>query len=449
MTDLARSPGVLSVAVLTLFAAVILVFATRLSSRPGILTGSGILAAVLAALPAIPSADWRELLAVGGVATLAALGMLLLPSLELNDQEQRPEVAALLLLGSAGAIVLATATDLLSLAVGLETLSLSVAVVTALGRGERGLEAAFKYFFLASVSLATLVYGIGLFALGTGSLSLSAPKPTDSGLQLLYVAGVLLVALGFAFELAVAPLHWGALGAYWVAPPGLAGFIMSASKLGAVFALSRLAVLVGVPVGAVLIALGLLSIGWGTLGALAQRDLRGLLAYSAIAHAGFLALALGCGPEGRTAAVFYAVVYAAAAMLVFASLAGQGTGALPLETLSSMSLGPLRGLALALGLFSLAGIPPTPGFWAKLAMLGPTWTVAGPAPTVVAVIASVAGALYYLRPLPDLFATIRASPKTTAGSLSGAAVALAGAAVVLFGLLPYLAYALASRTTTL
>jgi NADH-quinone oxidoreductase subunit N len=433
----------LAVAVLTLFAALILLLAAWLSSRPGALSTLGLVAALLSALPAIPS-DSGELPAVVGIAALAVLAMLLLPGLELNDEQQRPEVAALLLLASSGAVVLATASDLLSLAVGLEILSLSVAVMTGLGQGERTLEAAFKYFLLASLGVASLIFGIGLFALGTGSLSLSASAPSDSRLLPLYAVGLVLIGLGFAFELALTPLHWGALGAYWAAPPGLAGFIMSASKLGAVLALSRLAALAGAPLAAVLVGLGVLSIGWGTLGALAQRDLRGLLSYSAIAHAGFLALALGCGSEGRVAAVFYAIVYAATAMLVFAALAGQGCGPLPLDALRTMSLGPVRGLGLALGLFSLAGIPPTPGFWAKLAMLGPAWAVAGPWPTTLAVVASVAGALYYLRPLPDLFAAIRASEAPEA-PMARATVVLAGAALVVFGVLPYLVYQLASQ----
>jgi NADH-quinone oxidoreductase subunit N len=227
------------------------------------------------------------------------------------------------------------------------------------------------------------------------------------------------------------------------AAPGLAGYVMSVGKLGAVLALSRLALMVGLPVDSVLVAAGVVSIGWGTFAAFAQRDLRGMLSYSAIAHAGFLALALGCGAEGRLAAVFYVVTYAVTVMLIFASLAGLGNSPLQFDALSRANLGPLRGLALGLGLLSLAGIPPTPGFWAKLAILGPAWFVAGPAPTLVAVIGGVAGALYYLKPLPDLWASLRPSFRQPSGKLTGLAMLLAGAAVVVFGLAPGLAYVLA------
>jgi len=435
-------PSLMAVIVLTFFAVLILAFAGRLTRDTRSVTVLGVSGAVLAGVPALASGS-PEMLVVVGVAALAVLAVLLLASLELNDDGQRPEIVALLLLGSAGAMVLATAGDILSLALGLETLSLSVAIMTALGRGQRPLEAAFKYFVLAAVSVAALIYGIGLFALATGSLSLAATVPTDPSLQFLYAAGIVLIGLGFGFELAIVPLHWGALGAYIAAPPGLAGFVMSASKLGAALALSRLAVAVGAPVSALLVGLGVLSILWGTIAALAQRDLRGLLGYSAIAHAGFLALALGSGPDGRVAAAFYVVVYAATAMLVFAALSGLGTDLLPLDSLGA-TLGPLRGIAVALGLFSLAGIPPTPGFWAKLAMLGPAWTVAGPLPTVIAVIGAVSGALYYLRPLPDVFAGLRGPVGQPSAPLTSAAVVLAGAAVIVFGLVPGVAYLLAS-----
>jgi NADH-quinone oxidoreductase subunit N len=440
----ALPPSLIAVVVLTVFAIMILTFAAQLTSNTATVMALGVLGSVMAGLPALLLGS-EEMLPVAGVAMLTGLAVLLLPGLELNDDFQRPEITALLLLGSAGATVLATANDVLSLALGLETLSLSVAIMTALGRGERPLEAAFKYFVLAAVSVAALVYGIGLYALATGSLSLAASTPTDPSLQFLFGAGIVLIALGFGFELAIVPLHWGALGAYIAAPPGLAGYIMSASKLAAALALARLAMAAGAPVSALLVAIGVLSILWGTIGALAQRDLRGLLGYSAIGHAGFLALALGSGPDGRVAAAFYVVIYAATAMLVFSTLSGLGTEPLPLDSLSATGFGPLRSIALGLGLLSLAGIPPTPGFWAKLAVFGPAWSVAGPLPTVIAVIGAVAGALYYLRPLPDLFASIRAAVRQPGPPLGSTAVALAGVAVILFGLVPGLAYALAAR----
>ena len=123
--------------------------------------------------------------------------------------------------------------------------------------------------------------------------------------------GVVMVGMGFAFELALFPFHWGALDAYTAAAPSLAGFVMSASKLAAAFALGRLVLGAGVELGQLLIWVGSLTIVWGTVRRVrAGADLRRMLAYSAITHAGFIGLALGSGPNGPATAAFYAAMYA-------------------------------------------------------------------------------------------------------------------------------------------
>jgi NADH-quinone oxidoreductase subunit N len=217
---------------------------------------------------------------------------------------------------------------------------------------------------------------------------------------------------------------------------------MSASKLAAAFALGRLVLAAGLPLAQVLIWVGCLTILWGTFGALGQPTrLRRMLAYSAITHAGFIALALGCGPAGPTTATFYAAIYGSMAMLVFAALAGRGSDQVELST-----VGRWRAVALSLGLFSLSGIPPTPGFWAKLAVLVVAWQFAGPLPTLIAVAGGVFSVLYYLRPLPDLFSALRAEPgRALPGFGSGPAIALAALVVAVFGVLPNLVWAIAGH----
>jgi NADH-quinone oxidoreductase subunit N len=396
-------------------------------------------AAALAGLAALPAA--QVAVPVWAIGALVALGVLLLPTLELHDGSQRPEAAALMLLGGGGAIALATGGDLVQMALGLETLALSAAVLVAMGRGEAALEAAFKFFVLGAVSFAALIFGIGLIYLATGSLALPTSVAPDPRLQSLLIGGVLLVGLGVAFKLAVVPLHWGSLDAYTAAVPGVAGLVMVVSKLAAVLALVRLVAAAELPLSTVLWMVGLLTIVWGTIGALAQMELRRLLAYSAVAHGGFLALALGAGAEGRQAAVFYAIIYGAMAVLVYAALSGRGHGPIGVGELSRLGLGRLRTIGLALGLCSLAGIPPTPGFWAKLAVLGPAWTEIGPLAAAIAAAGGVAGLLYYLRPLPDLLASFRADelPRLEAPP----SAALAGLAVIVFGLAPGAAWVLA------
>ncbi|MDQ3808859.1 MAG: hypothetical protein M3336_01060 [Chloroflexota bacterium] len=424
------SPALVAIGVLVLGGVVLLLLVEPISSRPIRATVAGAPFPVVAAIFGFQAPGSLGLAAVA-LCAVALIALSLLGSLQAEVPAQAAESAALLLLGSAGALAMASAGDLLQLVVGLETLALSAVILVAVGRGQQPLEAAFKYFVLGAISLAGLLYGLGLVYLSTGSFGF--PTAAQLGANPLTLSGVVLVALGIAFELAIFPLHWGALDAYTAAAPSLAGFVMSASKLAAAFALGRLALETGSSLQQVLVWLGAATILWGTFGALAQsRNFRRMLAYSAVTHAGFIALATGSGASGPLAAAFYAAAYASMAMLVFAALAGPRAADLT-------ALDPLRSGALALGLFSLAGIPPTPGFWAKLAVLVVAWQAAGVVPTLIAVGGGVFSVLYYLRPLPDLFGAMRRG----GAAAPAPGVALAAALLVVLGLAPGLAWGLA------
>jgi NADH-quinone oxidoreductase subunit N len=431
--------GLKAATLLALAALVLLAAGAALLRRRSLARAIGIAGCVLAALPATSGQEGA--LAVLVSCALAVIALLLLPTAELEVGEHALDSAALVLLGTAGGIVLATSTHLLALVLGLETLSLSLAVLCGLGRGERPVEAAFKFFVLAAVSLATVVYGIGLHAYSTGSFDLGAAPGVET---LLYQAATALIVLGLLFELAIVPLHFGALGTYMAAPTAFAGFAMTAGKLAAGIALMRVASHLDATVAMpILIVGGTASILWATFAGMAQRDLRGMLAYSAVAHAGFVALALGCGPEGHTAAMFYLVVYVASSSLAFAALADRGTDPISYASLRERPLSPWRSLALGLALLSLAGVPPGPGLWAKVAVLMPAWHQAGPLVTSLAALGGVFGALYYLRPLPDLLAGIRARTGETATPSVRLAIAFAALALVVFTVVPWLGTQLA------
>jgi NADH-quinone oxidoreductase subunit N len=431
---LTSSLPLVAVGILVLGAVLVLLLVTLISRRPILATLVGLPFAIVAGGLGVqmPQPLGLSVIALCGVVCLA---LLLLPVLNAEVPAHVAEAAALLLLATSGGVALATATDLLQAVVGLETLALSAVTLVALGAGDRSLEAAFKYFVLGAVSLAGLLYGLGLVYLGTGSFGFpSAAQMTSNPLVL---AGVVLVGMGFAFELALFPFHWGALDAYTAAVPALAGFVMSASKLAAAFALARLVQAVGVELGQILVWVGSLTILWGTFGALAQAaDIRRMLAYSAVTHAGFIGLALGSGSNGPQAAVFYAAMYGSMAMLVFAAIAGGAD-----TDLRGMSR--LRAVALGLGLFSLSGIPPTPGFWAKLAVLVVAWQAAGPLPTLIAVAGGVFSVLYYLRPLPDLFAALRGDRVIRSRAIVVPGVVVAAVAVVGLGVFPGVVWTLA------
>ena len=438
LSDVFGSPLV-PIAVLVLGAVVVLLLAS-LAKR------NALLPSLLGFLFALAAGVIGHLLGGGGLAVLAlclvaALTCLLVPVLDAAVPEHVVEAAALVLLGTAGAIGLAQATDLIQAVVGLETLALSAVVLVALGTGDKALEAAFKYFVLGAISLAGLLFGVGLIYLGTGSFGFPTANQLTS--NTLVLTGAVMAAMGLGFELAIFPFHWGALDAYTAAVPSVAGFVMSASKLAAAFALGQLVLAAGLPLAQLLVWVGCLTIVWGTFGALGQAaSLRRMLAYSAITHAGFIALALGCGPSGPQTATFYAAIYGSMAMLVFAALAGRGVDQFDLT-----KLGRWRAVALGLGLFSLSGIPPTPGFWAKLAVLVVAWQAAGPLPTLIATAGGVFSVLYYLRPLPDLFAALRAAPPARAlpGLGSAPAIALATVVVALFGLVPSVVWSIAGH----
>jgi NADH-quinone oxidoreductase subunit N len=430
---IAMTPTYWSIVILVAGAVIVLMLVSNLSPHPRGVAYAGVPFALVAAAFGL-NAPQPTTLAIVALCVACVIALLLIPVLEPAVPAHVAEATALLLLGTAGAIGLAQASDLLQVVVGLETLALSAVTLVALGVGDRSIEAAFKYIVLGAISLAALLYGLGLVYLGNGSLAF--PTAAQIGSNPLILAGLVLVGLGIVFELALVPLHWAGLDVYTAAAPGLAGFIMSASKLAAAFALGRVVVAAGVQASQVLVWIGCLTIIWGTFGALAQaNNLRRMLAYSAVTHAGFIGLALGSGPNGPTTAGFYAAAYASMAMLVFAGLAG------PWAT-NLRTIGPLRALAVGLGLLSLAGIPPTPGFWAKLAVLVVAWQSAGWLPTLIAVAGGVFSVLYYLRPIPDLFAALRGTADAPAEPrpvlIPGVLVALV--AVIVLSLVPGVAW---------
>jgi NADH-quinone oxidoreductase subunit N len=379
------------------------------------------------------------------VPVVIALGLLLLSSAELFDRRQTPEAAALILVGGIGAIVLVDGTSLLEMALGVEMISLVGAALVSLGQGRRPLEAGFKYFVLTAVTFATLLFGMALIFLATGSLRVPALGAVAPSLLPFAQIGVAFFAIGLCFKLAVLPVHFGALDAYTAGPSSFVGFIMVVSKLGAAVALARLASGAADVLALPLVIVGIATIAFAVVASFAQTDLRRLLAYSAVAHAGFLAVGAGSGLGGAQAVAFYVVGYGAAAMLAFACLAGTGTGALSIASLrpgGSLQLGPARSVGLMIALLSMAGVPPLPGFWAKLAILRVCYDHWGTTATALVAIGGVVGIIYYLRPLPDLLAQARGtSGKGTIESVF--AVGVAVALVVFLSIVPGAAWALA------
>lgn len=340
-------------------------------------------------------------------ATLALTALLSVK--HLDAERVRPaEFYSLLLLASTGMMLAASALDLLILYLGLELLTLCSYILVGITR-DRSIsnEAAIKYFLLGSFASALLLYGIGLAYGVTGSTQFTviASAATDRGLgqHPLLLVSVALVAAGLAFKIAAVPFHSWAPDAYQGASAPVAAFLAAGSKAAGLAALGRVCLVAFAPEQAILahilVGLSLLSMTAGSLIAVAQTNMKRLLAYSSIAHAGYAVLGLISGtPDGVSATMMYAFIYAFMTLGAFAVVIGLGPRGEDLEGYHGLAAtAPGTAALMFLFLLSLTGIPPTAGFAAKFGVIqsvvraGYVWLA------VLAVVCSVVSAFFYLR----------------------------------------------------
>ena len=309
-----------------------------------------------------------------------------------------------------GTMVLISASSLLTVYLGLELLTLASYPLVALDRKSlQGSEAAMKYFVLGSMASGFLLFGMSLIFGATGSLDLtavSAALAAGMGESMLLGVGVVFIVLGIAFKLGAVPLHMWVPDVYHGAPLPITLFLSSVPKLAAVALAIRLLdngliELHGDWQG-MLIVLAALSMVLGNVVAIAQTNIKRMLAYSTISHMGFVLLGLlPATQQGYAAAMFYAIVYAmmsAGAFAVLILLSNKGAEAENLDDLKGLAKrNPLYALMMLMLMFSLAGIPVFVGFFAKWQVItaalsaGFTWL------SILAVMTAVIGAFYYLR----------------------------------------------------
>lgn len=324
----------------------------------------------------------------------------------------RGEYYALSLLAALGMCVMISAAHFLSLYLGLELMSLCLYVVIALRRDDNAAtESAVKYFVLGALASGLLLYGVSMLYGAAGDLSFAAVAQAAADPQInraALVFGLVFLLAGMAFKLGAAPFHMWLPDVYHGAPAASALFVAAAPKVAALGMALRVLV---ESLGALqdewremLAVLALASLALGNIAAIAQVNLKRMLAYSSIAHAGFLILGiLAGGADGAAAAVFYALIYAMTAAggfgIITALSADRERDMLDdMKGLASRSA-PLA-LAVLLLMFSMAGVPPVAGFYAKYAALLAlvesdfAW---GVELAVIAVLFSAVGAFYYLR----------------------------------------------------
>ncbi|KPV40490.1 hypothetical protein AN478_06820 [Thiohalorhabdus denitrificans] len=387
-----------------------------------------------------------------GLILAAALVTGILAYLDLRDRPQPPEeLYLLLLLSTLGGTALTASTHFASFFLALELLSVPLFALIAYPTGQpRAIEAAFKYLVLSGASSAVLLFGMALLyadtgALGFASLAILAREAEEYGLY--WGAGAALVVAGVAFKLSLVPFHLWTPDVYQGAPAPVAGFVATVSK-GAVFAvLLRYGVATGVfqaqgPwMAAALLAI--VSMLAGNLLALLQDNVRRLLAYSSIAHLGYLLVALLAGTHlGVEATAYYLAAYFVTMLGAFGAVGAAGVGGRALETFDDFR-GLFRhrpGLALAftLMLLSLAGIPLTMGFIGKFYLFvagvgAALWSL-----LAALVVGSAIGLFYYLRLVRVLFLEpAEAARPVSAGSRAGGmVVAVLAVLLVLLGVYP-------------
>ena len=352
---------------------------------------------------AVPGSDYEELARSRGVV--------------------QTEVYPLLLLALGGMMVFAVAGDLLTLFVALEVLSLPLYLLTGMARRRRLLsqEASMKYFLLGAFASALFLFGIVLLYGYSGSLrfsELTTAAGTPGGLEPLLLVGLVLVMSGLLFKVGAVPFHLWTPDVYQGAPTPITGFMAACTKVAAFGALLRLVYAVfpgmGWDIGVVLWIVAIATILVGTGAALVQNDVKRLLAYSSIAHAGFILTGVvALDQRGVTAVLFYLLAYGAATVGAFGivylvrersaegSVVGEATALSQWAGLGRTH--PVLALTFTAFLLSFAGIPLTAGFIGKFAVFsaavaGGAWPLA-----VVGVLASAAAAFFYVRVIVLMF----------------------------------------------
>ncbi|MDM7458142.1 MAG: NADH-quinone oxidoreductase subunit NuoN [Paracoccus sp. (in: a-proteobacteria)] len=321
----------------------------------------------------------------------------------------RFEYPILIVLASLGMMLMVSAGDLLTLYVGLELQSLALYVVASIRRDSaKSSEAGLKYFVLGALSSGLLLYGASLvygFAGTTtfaGILEVVSTGQLSTGL----LFGLVFLLVGLAFKVSAVPFHMWTPDVYEGSPTPVTAFFATAPKVAAMALVARLMFDAFGNVIAdwtqIIALLAVLSMFLGAIAGIAQRNIKRLMAYSSIAHMGFALVGLAAGTAvGVQAMLLYMAIYAVMNVGTFAFILSMERDGRPVTDLNSLNrfaiAEPLKALAVLLLMFSLAGVPPLVGFWAKYGVLtaavdgGLTWLA------IAGVIASVIGAYYYLR----------------------------------------------------
>ena len=357
------------------------------------------------------------------------------------------EYYALILFGAVGMALMSSAVELVLIFIALEISSISSYVLAGFRRHEASsAEASLKYFLLGSFATAFFLYGVALMFGATGSTNIDQiSKTLQSGpIPLLAFVAVAFMFVGLGFKVAAAPFQIWTPDVYEGSPAPIVGFMSTAPKAAAFAVLLRIVFVINVPGSLWLIWVSAaLSMSLGNIGALVQNNVKRLLAYSSIAHAGYLLVAFAAAPAlGTSAAMFYSAAYAAmnlGAFAVVSHFANAGERYVNLEDYEGLGRSsPLLAAALTIFLLSLIGIPMTGGFFAKFYVFSAAvksnliWL------TIIGVLNSGIGAYYYLRIIVMMYMreARKEVPVTPVPVALRVAIAFCMAATIYLGIFP-------------
>ena len=370
------------------------------------------------------------------------------------------EYPVLMLLGCVGMSMMISADDLIALYLGIELHSLAVYVIAAFKRDDlRSSEAGIKYFVLGALASGILLYGASLVYGVAGSTSyagIAKAAATEGMAQNIgLIVGLVFVLVALAFKLGAVPFHMWTPDVYQGAPTPVTAFLAGSSKVASVALILRF-VQVAVPGVApqwqqILIFLSIASMVLGAFAAIGQTNIKRLLAYSSIGHVGYLLMALAANnAEGDAGMLIYLVIYVVMTLGAFACVLAMrraGGSVEAIADLSGLAKTDLRMATIfALLMFSLAGIPPLAGFWAKWYVFLPA-IKAGLYPlAVIGVLSSVVGAFYYLRVVKIMFFDEPAEAFLKSDRATLAVMAFSGLFILMF-VLPFVGGSLVDAAT--
>ena len=442
-------------------------------SEPILHLSIGLSGVLLAAATTLPLCGWDGAATVlGGTvaadrfAVLARLLLLVVAALGLilghqyfarSGDEQRGEFTPLLLFATSGMTLIVAAADLIVTFLALEILSLSLYVLTGLTGRRAANEASMKYFLLGAFSSAFFLYGVAMAygATGTTKIATMALALSGSGgTQALALLGFALLAVGFGFKVSAAPFHMWTPDVYQGAPTPVTAYMSAATKIAAFAALIRVLDVAFQALAwdwaPVVWGLAAVSIVLGSILAIAQTNVKRMLAYSSIAHAGFILTGLTApGAVGIRSAVFYLVAYAAMTVGAFGTVmlvSGRGEERTRIADYAGLArTNPVAAALMTLFLLSLAGIPPTAGFIAKVNVFSAAIGAGYWGLVLLGVLMSVAAAFFYLRVIVLMYmqepeevpATgITDEVGVVARNAAGAVLVVPAAATLLLGVFP-------------